>query len=1194
MSYAVYVYTDENRNQEKIASSELNWTGTWSPATSYFASSFDAVLYGPSTRYIAVRDNAGVNPLAHLPDGEINPFAQLIVYEAGDEPPFPLPPPLPPSEEMVYTALVTAWSGTAEAAAAVGLANQALIAAFAGTLAPDETILAYGALQTAWAGTSGANSALALASRGTNEADAAISLGNYALTTAYAGTAGANSAIVLANSAIVKTWSGTSGVASAMNLAAAGTNAAATALALAALALETAWAGTTSGSDPLAYTALQTAWAGTAQGQAAIGLANQAVRSSWAGTNGIDLANDALETAWAGTTAANLALSLIATGTGAATALLRADQAYALATAGTNAAAASIDLANQALVLAWAGTANQGSSALAYTALQTAWAGTAGAASGIGLASQALVSSFAGTAEANAALGLANKALTTAFAGTSGANAGIALANQALQTAWLGTNASGSSALAQAAYDMASIGTNVGTNALTVATSGSNLASSVYTQLGSPTGGNVQVVSVTADKWRNTQTVLAYGTAATIDFNAASAQRMTLTGDWAPTTANLAADRMAKVRIDSTSAGTFTWPAAWDGAADLPAYIPANKVMILALECWGTTESDITASAIIFDSGYVFTGVAGALLAANNLSDLGSLATAQTNLGAGAANGLATLDATAKVPSSQLPSAIVGAVTYQGVWNASTNTPDIGASSPVQGNYYVVSVAGTTSLGGITDWNAGDWAIYDGAAWGKVDNTQEDATATVKGRVKLAGALGGTADSPALSTGSGSDAVIGDRTIDDSLSSPASTGALAQLLSWIAGRIKGITGKASWLTAPRTTLENAVKLNGDTMTGALVVSNRLTTDKLSNTQSALTYGATADIDFDGGSARTLVLTGNWAPTTSNRAAGRIVKLHVTSDATERGFTWPNWNGADNLPVLLPASRTMMLLLECWGTADTDITATATILDAAVAPSGTGGLSGVISTTTDFYVRKDGSDANAGTANTAGGAWLTIQKAIDYVTGNYIINATVIIHIGDGTYDESVLLPSFLGKGGVTIQGNTSDMTLVHVVSTAVTNVTFECSGGIYTIRYVKVTGPYAFYAKDGGVLRLGNFLVFSSTSTHILASKYSKVELIGNYTIGTGGWSHFQVTQHSSITVASAVTATVTGTPAFTNFAYTETHSSILVTNLTFSGGATGARYSNNILSVMQVPGGSLTFFPGNSNGSTGSGSIYG
>lgn len=66
----------------------------------------------------------------------------------------------------------------------------------------------------------------------------------------------------------------------------------------------------------------------------------------------------------------------------------------------------------------------------------------------------------------------------------------------------------------------------------------------------------------------------------------------------------------------------------------------------------------------------------------------------------------------------------LGAVKYKGTWNASTNTPDLVTATPSQGDYYVVSVSGNTDLDGITDWVVGDWAIYNGSIWQKVDNTE--------------------------------------------------------------------------------------------------------------------------------------------------------------------------------------------------------------------------------------------------------------------------------------------------------------------------------------------------------------------------------------------------------------------------------------------------------------------------------------
>lgn len=69
--------------------------------------------------------------------------------------------------------------------------------------------------------------------------------------------------------------------------------------------------------------------------------------------------------------------------------------------------------------------------------------------------------------------------------------------------------------------------------------------------------------------------------------------------------------------------------------------------------------------------------------------------------------------------------------------------------------------------------------------------------------------------SKGLADGECTDVKIGDRTVDQSLASPANTGDLTELLSWFAGRIKGITGKSDWKTAPQIDLEkaSAVSLN---------------------------------------------------------------------------------------------------------------------------------------------------------------------------------------------------------------------------------------------------------------------------------------------------------------------------------------------------------------------------------------------
>jgi len=76
---------------------------------------------------------------------------------------------------------------------------------------------------------------------------------------------------------------------------------------------------------------------------------------------------------------------------------------------------------------------------------------------------------------------------------------------------------------------------------------------------------------------------------------------------------------------------------------------------------------------------------------------------------------------------------LVGGVIYKGTWNASTNNPLIQSGVGTKGWYYVVNVAGSTNIDGISDWNVGDWIIFDGTAWQQVDNT--DTVVSVNGQV---------------------------------------------------------------------------------------------------------------------------------------------------------------------------------------------------------------------------------------------------------------------------------------------------------------------------------------------------------------------------------------------------------------------------------------------------------------------------
>ena len=102
--------------------------------------------------------------------------------------------------------------------------------------------------------------------------------------------------------------------------------------------------------------------------------------------------------------------------------------------------------------------------------------------------------------------------------------------------------------------------------------------------------------------------------------------------------------------------------------------------------------------------------------------------------GAGVATGGTTGQVLVKASNANYDTIWVSlsGLSYQGTWNASSNTPALTSSVGTQGNYYIVNVAGSTNLNGITDWQIGDWAIFEGSIWQKIDNT--DTVTSVNGK----------------------------------------------------------------------------------------------------------------------------------------------------------------------------------------------------------------------------------------------------------------------------------------------------------------------------------------------------------------------------------------------------------------------------------------------------------------------------
>jgi len=145
---------------------------------------------------------------------------------------------------------------------------------------------------------------------------------------------------------------------------------------------------------------------------------------------------------------------------------------------------------------------------------------------------------------------------------------------------------------------------------------------------------------------------------------------------------------------------TITAGTGLTGGGDLS----ANRTLAIAnttvtAAAYGSASKTLTATV---NAQGQLTALADTNIAITN-TQVSGLGTASTK-DAGAALGVATLDASGKVPVSELPAAVLGALSYQGTWDASTNTPTLTSSVGTKGYYYVVSVAGNTNLNGITDW----------------------------------------------------------------------------------------------------------------------------------------------------------------------------------------------------------------------------------------------------------------------------------------------------------------------------------------------------------------------------------------------------------------------------------------------------------------------------------------------------------
>lgn len=95
------------------------------------------------------------------------------------------------------------------------------------------------------------------------------------------------------------------------------------------------------------------------------------------------------------------------------------------------------------------------------------------------------------------------------------------------------------------------------------------------------------------------------------------------------------------------------------------------------------------------------------------------------------ANGVATLDASGKVPMTQLN---VSGLSFKGAWDPTTNTPTLIDGTGSVGDFYKASTGGTYNFGnGSYTFNTGDWAIFAAGVWQRIGSSE--LVASVNGKI---------------------------------------------------------------------------------------------------------------------------------------------------------------------------------------------------------------------------------------------------------------------------------------------------------------------------------------------------------------------------------------------------------------------------------------------------------------------------
>lgn len=250
----------------------------------------------------------------------------------------------------------------------------------------------------------------------------------------------------------------------------------------------------------------------------------------------------------------------------------------------------------------------------------------------------------------------------------------------------------------------------------------------------------------------------------------------------------------------------------------------------------------------------------------------------------------------------------------------------------------------------------------------------------------------------------------------------------------------------------------------------------------------------------------------------------------------------------------------------------------------------------------YHVRTDGDDGNDGLADSAGGAFRTIARALAACETLEPGPFSITIQLGDGTYDEHVRLAgACAGAGAIVLAGNPgSPQNTVLTRSTGTTAVVELTDGARLELRDLEIaqsgTADLALVSARAGArarlagtgLRLG-----AAGPAHLHAAEGGTIAIEAGYTLVGNAERHWQAGSGGTISAQGAAIA-VAGRSFAESFAHASGCGVIAAGGCAFSGSASGKRYEAALNGVIDTGGAGATFLPGDVAGTTATGGQYG